>query len=174
MRDGEYKKRRVMGTRATVRQVFAAVAALALGAAFYVANRPAAHSYLLTSASRFFGRPVQLPGGIGGSFPSFLHVFAFTLLTTAALSRHTVRASAAVAAAWCATDALFEFGQHPAVAPLIAAALPEWFAGVPLLENAGSYFLRGTFDPIDLAATMVGAAVAFLAVAWSDRKGRAP
>jgi hypothetical protein len=161
-----------MGSRATAFQVSAAVAVLAFGAVFYMVGRPVGHAYLLISAPQFLKTPIPSLGGIGGWLPSFLHVFAFTLLTTALLSRRSLRASAGVATAWCVTDALFELGQHPAVAPLIAAALPTWFAGVPLLENTGPYFLRGSFDPLDLAATVAGGGVAFLAVAWSDRHWR--
>ena len=172
-RDDLNNKTQVMVTRATVVQILAAVGALALGAAVYVAGRPAGHVYLLTSAPQLFSNPLQAFRGIGGCLPSFLHVFAFTLLTAALLAARTTRASAAVAAAWCATDALFELGQHSAVAPLIAAALPAWFAGAPLLEQIGPYFLRGTFDPADLAATVSGAGVAFLTLVWSDDHWRA-
>jgi len=162
-----------MGTRATVTQALAAVAALALGAAFYAAGRPAGHVYLLASAPQLFSTTSPSVGGIGGFLPSFLHVFAFTLLTSTVLLPRTARASVAIAAAWCVTDALFELGQHPAVAPFIPASLPVWFDGVPLLENAGPYFLRGTFDPADLAATIAGAAVAFLTIMWSNKQGEA-
>jgi len=158
-----------MGRRATVLQVLAAVAALALGAAFYTAGRPAEHVYLLTWAPQLFST-TQSFGGFGGFLPSFLHVFAFTLLTSAVLLPRTARASVAIAAAWCVTDSLFELGQHSAIAPFIAASLPAWFNGVPLLENTGPYFLRGTFDPADLAATIAGAAVSFLTIMWSNKR----
>jgi hypothetical protein len=159
-----------MGTRATVLQVLAAVAALALGAALYIAGRPGGHVYLLASVPQLFSTTSRSLGGIGDFLPSFIHVFAFTLLSAAVLSPRTPGSTAAVVAAWCLTDGLFEFGQHPAVAPLIAALLPSWFDRVPLLENTGPYFLRGTFDPADLAAILAGAAVAFLTIVWSNKQ----
>jgi hypothetical protein len=138
--------------------------AMVAGLAVYAIDRPAAHVYLLPSVLAFSDSPRNFFGAIGASLPSFLHVFAFSLLTAAVATSRTARAAAIVAGAWCATDLLFELGQHPALAPTIGASLPPWFAGVPMLENVEPYFLRGTFDPADLVATVAGAAVAYLTI----------
>jgi hypothetical protein len=148
-----------------------AIAALAVGVGLYVVDRPAVHVYLLPPALTLPGAPVWVSGVLGGSLPSFLHVFAFTLFTAAVLTPRTARSAAAITVAWCATDVLFELAQHPLLAPRIAAALPDWIGGIPLLDNIGPYFLRGTFDPADIAAIVVGAAFAYLTIRWTNKLG---
>jgi hypothetical protein len=159
------------GIRVTFLWVACAVAALGLGVGLYIVDRSAAHVYLLPSALTLPGAPVWASGVLGGSLPSFLHVFAFILLTAAVLAPRTARSVAAIAAAWCAIDVLFELGQLPLLAPRIAAALPDWFRHVPLLDNVGPYFLRGTFDPADMAAILVGAALGYLTITWTKKPG---
>jgi hypothetical protein len=162
---------RTIGIPVTFLWVACAVAALAVAAGLYIVDRSPADVYLFPSALAFPGAPVLSAGVLGGSLPSFLHVFAFILFTAAVLGPRTVRSTAAIAAAWCVTDILFELGQYPLLAPRIAAALPHWFRNVPLLDNVGPYFLRGTFDPADMAAIVVGAAFAYLTITWTREKG---
>jgi hypothetical protein len=154
--------------------LFTAATALAAGVAVYVADRPAATAYLLPQALTLTDNPGALFGTLGAFLPSFVHVYAFTLLTATVVSSSTPWSAAAIATAWCITDSLFELGQHPVIAPLIAQSLPAWFNDVPLLENVGPYFLRGTFDPADLIATLAGAAVAYLTINRSSKQGGVP
>jgi hypothetical protein len=70
---------------------------------------------------------------------------------------------------WFAVDSAFEIAQHPAITPMIAAAVPGWFAQIPLLDNTTAYFRFGTFDPLDLAAITVGALAAWLTIELSQR-----
>jgi len=65
---------------------------------------------------------------------------------------------------WSCTP-LLELGQHPALAPLAAAALPRWIARVPVLDHLTAYCLGGTFDRGDLFASGVGAIGARAALA---------
>jgi hypothetical protein len=141
-----------------------AILAMVAGLLVYAIDRPVPQTYLLPSVLAYSDSPRNIFGAAGASLPSFLHVFAFSLLTAAVVTLRTARAAAIVAGAWCGTDLLFEFGQHPALAPVIDASLPSWFASVPMLENVGPYLLRGSFDPVDLAATLAGAALAFLTI----------
>jgi hypothetical protein len=145
--------------------------AFALGAVVYIASRSPDHTYLLPHTLALAVGPGIVPGFVGASLPSLVHVFAFTLLTAAVLAPRTAAAAAAIAAAWGAADVLFELGQYPTIATAVAAALPTWFRGVPLLENVGPYFLNGTFDPADLVATAAGAAAAYLTIVLSSRQG---
>ena len=39
--------------------------------------------------------------------------------------------------------------------------IPTWFSGMPFLENTENYFLRGTFDIIDLVAVALGTVIAY-------------
>ena len=141
-----------------------AIAAMAAGVVLYVIDRPVPHVYLLPSVIAFAGSPGTIPGAISASLPSFVHVYAFSLLTAAVAGSRSTRSGALIAGAWCAIDVLFELGQHTAFAPHISGAMPAWFGDVPLLENIGPYFLRGTFDPADLVATVAGAIVAYLSI----------
>jgi len=59
-------------------------------------------------------------GVVRGQLPEFLHVFAFSLLTAAAL-RVTSCAAWASCAAWRLIDSLFELGQHPTPGPVPVA-----------------------------------------------------
>lgn len=130
-----------------------AVAALAVGVAIYVLDRPPGSAYLLPRSATLFP-DISLPFGIMGDWlPAFLHVFAFSLLTAALLSATRV-AAAGACAAWWAIDSLFELGQHPAVSPHLGAA----------------YFVRGSFDPADLLATAVGALCAFATLTLIRRR----
>jgi hypothetical protein len=163
-----------MANRAAFLWLFIAAMALALGVGVYVVDRSATQVYLLPAALTLPRSPEPLFGVLSGFLPGFLHVFAFTLLTAAVLTVRSMRAAATVAAAWCVTDLLFEIGQHPAIAPVIAATLPAWFAGIPLLENAGPYFLRGTFDAADIAATVAGAVLAYFTILSTRSQGGVP
>lgn len=154
---------KLWGTFATV--------AMAIGVLVYVVDRPASQVYLLPSALSFTSTPGIFVGAIDASLPSFLHVYAFSLLTAAVT---TTRAPATIAGAWCATELLFELGQHPAIAPAIAAAMPAWFSAIPLLENIGPYFVRGTFDPADISATIAGALIAYLTIIFTRTQKDAP
>jgi hypothetical protein len=148
-----------------------ASAALALGLLVYALDRPPGSAYFLpadwslaANHSRWFGR-------LGGYVPEFAHVYAFSLLTVIVLGAWRKLALPSCAA-WWAIDSLFEIGQHAAISPHIAAAVPRWFDGIPFLENAAPYFLRGTFDPWDLVAIAFGALAAFATVLLLQWEGR--
>jgi hypothetical protein len=146
--------------------------ALMTGALVYLAGRPTGSAYFLPAWATLAQQAGGIFGTADGFLPSFTHVFAFTLLTAAVMRPRSLRGTAVVAGAWCATDVLFEIGQHPAIASTVSAALPVWFGGLPMLDNVGPYFLHGTFDPADIAATVAGAAVAYLMLALSDHPRR--
>lgn len=88
-------------------------------------------------------------GPLGGSLPSLTHAFSFTLLSALVLGA-THRAALTSAALWLSTEVAFEVGQHPAIAARLDA------------PGLGSFFRYSTFDPLDLAACVVGVAAALL------------
>lgn len=141
----------------------AALGALAIGMLVYALDRLPESVYFLPAGWSLAEDGVRWFGSLGGQLPEFLHVYAFALLTAAVLasSRGLALLSCAV---WWGLDTLFEIGQHPAVSPAITAALPAWFEAVPFLENTGSYFTRGTFDPLDFIAIAVGAVAAYFTI----------
>jgi hypothetical protein len=115
-------------------------------------------------ASGFSPRP--LFGPLGGSLPSFLHVFAFILLTAAVL-RPGPRLGGAICMTWVVVDGLFEIGQLEGVRGPLVAWLPEWFSDLWLLNRLAPYFQFGTFDILDLALIVTGGIAAYLYVVWT-------
>lgn len=137
--------------------------ALAIGALVYLADRDPSRAMLQPVWAELGGG--GLFGAIGQWLPSFVHPFAFSLLTAAVL-QPAQGTRLAVCATWGAVNIAFECGQHAGVsAPLSATLrdglLPAW-AGGPLAH----YFLHGSFDLADIAAVLLGtlAAAAVLCV----------
>ena len=102
-------------------------------------------------------------GAIGGWLPSFVHSFAFGLLTALLLPRR-IGAAAAACGGWALVDSLAELGQHAALSPALVAAIEQVFGTGPLASALGRYFARGAFDLADLVAGLAGAALAFVAL----------
>jgi len=130
------------------------VAALALiiGGLVYVWDRGAGSAMLLP---HFIGHQPGAPlffGYLGGSLPSFVHVLAFALLTAVILG-HGWRARFIACVSWGLIGGLVELGQHSIFKFQLAHHLPAVF---------GNYFLHGTFDPIDVLATLLGVLTAGL------------
>ncbi len=181
-------QRRTSGPRATLALALVAALALALGTAVYLLDRPAGSAWLLPSAWQAghaaaagwagTAAPADTAGlaaagtwfGAAGLWlPSLVHAFAFSVLTALMLPR---RAGPAVAAClgWALVDTLFELGQHPAIAPSLAAGLASTFDGAPLALRVGRYFTQGSFDVADIVAGCCGAALAGLALAFAHRR----
>jgi len=135
-------------------------AALGVGALVYVVDRPEGATALPQNLA-FFQPTVRLFGVLGQSLPSFVHVFAFSVLTTALLGASR-RAAIAACAGWVLVNAAFEFGQYPAIAACLSQLTPAWFENIPILARAKGYFLYGTFDPMDLLFIALGALAAYL------------
>ena len=65
---------------------------------------------------------------------------------------------------WGAIDGLFELGQLDAAKDALRASIPGSLADVWLLDRTVSYFTLGTFDRMDLASIVLGAAAAFIVI----------
>lgn len=145
--------------------LYAVIAAVALcaGVLVYLLDRQPEHTYFLFHGLTLAHAPHAWFGVAGNHLPAFLHVYAFILLTVAVAGASNARLGG-ICAAWFVIAALFELGQHAAAAPLIAASLPTWFATIPLLDNTAAYFLRGTFDLLDLLVLALGTVAAALTV----------
>ena len=107
-------------------------------------------------------------GVVGHSLPTFAHVFAFCLLTAALLAVGT-EAAITVCLGWFLVDVAFELGQHSALAPALSTLIPPWFAHLLILNQTDSYFLDGTFDPLDLLAIALGALAAYVVIQRTAR-----
>jgi hypothetical protein len=151
-------------------QVVVAVSVLVIGALVYVLDRPTGAVPFFTTVS-LDGQLPSVFGTIGNSLPTFAHVFALSVLTAAWLGRKKC-AGLSACLFWFGLDTAFEVGQHPQVAQRIVQFMPSWFERLPLLEQADTYFLAGTFDTWDLISIAAGAAAAYLAIVCTTPKDR--
>lgn len=130
---------------------------LLLGVLVYLTDRPVASGALVPHVAALAGHPVF--GAVGQWLPSFVHPFAFSLLTAAALpARGAFRYGACVA--WGVVNLAFELGQHAALQRALAQALTDAFGSSAPVRGLADYFLRGTFDPGDAIAILLGALAA--------------
>ena len=130
------------------------------GIALYVIARPSGSTYFFGKLLHlsFSSRIIKLPFLVQGSFPDFVHPFAFSLIGMGLLS--LTRASRlCICSSFLLMNLFFKIGQNYKYA--FAAQVPKWFGGIPIIENTGPFFLRGTFDVNDIFAMIVGAAAAF-------------
>ena len=153
-----------MFKRPSVLYVLIAIAALAVGLLVYLFDRRPEHVYFLSHGFALAHALYSLFGVVGNYLPTFVHVYAFILLTVAVAGSTQARLIG-ICAAWFVIAALFECAQLPAIAGSIAVALPAWFARVPILDNTAAYFLDGTFDVLDLLSIVLGTAAAYFTVA---------
>ena len=107
-------------------------------------------------SSQYWALP--FPTGIGGALPSFLHVFAFSLLLGGLMACRK-RGYLIICCAWLFTNVLFELGQRYPISA--SEVIPKWFDAMFILQSARNYFLNGTFDFLDLLASSVGAVAAY-------------
>ncbi len=139
---------------------------LAIGVLVYLTDRAASRAVLMPTIGSHAG--MHLFGVVGLWLPSFVHPFAFSLFTAAALpSRRMPRYGACVA--WCAVNVAFEIGQHPQVRQHLAAFLEAALGRTPIVRSLANYFLRGTFDLGDIAAALLAAFAAAVVLGLLDR-----
>jgi hypothetical protein len=152
-----------------VTQLVAAGIALSVGVAVYLLDRQTDSVYFLARWIAPAEETYSSFGVLGNHLPTFVHVYAFILLTAvlAAASRaHAI----AICLLWLGIDSLFEFAQMPVIARRIAGSIPDWFSGIPFLENTSAYFLAGTFDLLDLCSIAAGALAAYVTIVISNRR----
>lgn len=142
---------------------FSALAALALacGMLVYMTDRNAARVLLLPNMAALDAGP--LFGALGQWLPSFVHPFAFSLLSAAARPRSAAPAYG-VCAAWWAVNIVFEVGQHELIGAHIAEFLQRALGRTGLARTLANYFLHGTFDAGDIMAATAGALAAALVI----------
>lgn len=151
------------------REIVIGLLALGLGVALYVLDRPASQTYFVPDALSLFEQTPSVFGALGNHLPTFLHVFALCLITCGVLGSG-LREAAVVCLLWLLVDVFFELGQHQDIAHKIVPYLPNWFKGIPFLENTADYFVQGRFDPVDLIAILFGAIASFLLILVLQQK----
>lgn len=150
-------------------QVGIALFALLVGTLTYLLGR-SVQAYFVPDSLFSDGTLAALFSPIGNHLPTFAHTLAFTLLTTAVVWPWP-RYLAASCVAWFTVELLMELGQHDAVAAHLAAAMPNVFHDVAVLEAIPRYFLYGTFDPLDLLSITLGSVCAWLSVMGIRKQG---
>jgi hypothetical protein len=131
---------------------------LATGILVYALDRGGAVYFL----HGWTATPAKTPvfGSLGDHLPTFLHTLVFILIT-AAILRPWPRLIPGICAAWLVIESLFELGQLAPFDGRIAALVPSWFESVPVLQITADYFIRGTYDALDIVSIVLGAVVAY-------------
>ena len=146
------------------KQIIIGLVALFTGSLVYLIDRPPDQTYFVYSSPINISLSNTIPnlfGTIGNSLPAFIHIFSFILIT-AGLIFCNKRGYLIICLSWFLVDCAFELGQK--FNDLASKIIPDWFAGIPFLENTENYFLQGTFDFIDLAAIAFGTVIAYFAL----------
>lgn len=142
-------------------QILIGVVWLLIGSVVYLIDRPPNQTYFVYSSRVKISLYETLPnvfGAIGNSLPDFLHVFSFILITAGLVSCQK-RGYVIICLSWFSFDLSFELGQKYNELPL--KIIPNWFKGIPFLENTENYFSRGTFDILDVTAIALGTVIAY-------------
>ena len=144
---------------------------LLIGIMVYLMGRPAGAAPGILAPFNIFHvtSDVRLWGVLAHSLPTLTHTAAFILLTTALLDCRP-GVGAVVATLWLLLEALFELGQHEMLSASFASAVPAWWEALPGFRGTRDYFLRGSFDPLDLASIALGALVAYFIVSVDYRR----
>lgn len=145
------------------------IGALSVGVLVYAFDRQPELTYFLPGWLSLNSQFGSLFGILGNYLPTFLHVYAFILLTVV-VAVPTITKLVPVCVAWFCLDSLFEIAQLDQIAHWVATHTPAWFTGVPFLENTANYFLMGTFDVSDLLSIAAGTIAAYLTVSILTRR----
>lgn len=146
-----------------------AIGALCVGVLVYIFDRQSEVVYFLPDWLSLEIHIGGLFGSIGNYLPTFIHVYAFILLTVV-VAVPSITKLIPVCIAWFTLDTLFEVAQLNTVAHWIGNHIPSWFSGIPFLENTADYFLMGTFDVFDLISIVTGTLAAYLSIVLITRR----
>jgi len=151
-------------------QILIGAIGLLIGSLVYLIDRSPDQTYFVYSSPVNISLSNTIPnlfGLIGNSLPEFIHVFSFILITAGLLFCNK-RSYIIICFGWFLVDSAFEVGQK--FNTWSSSIIPDWFTGIPFLENTENYFLQGTFDLIDLAAIFFGAAIAYFVLLATGKR----
>jgi len=152
------------------KQIIIGFVTLFIGSLIYLIDRPPDQTYFVYSSPVNISLFTTIPNifvVIGGSLPEFIHVFSFIVIT-AGLIFCNKRGYLIICLPWFLIDCVFEVGQN--VNTCSSNIIPDWFARIPFLENTENYFLKGTFDYLDLAAIAFGTLTAYFVLLTTDKR----
>ncbi|MEA3358046.1 MAG: hypothetical protein U9R17_01340 [Thermodesulfobacteriota bacterium] len=142
-------------------QIIIGVVGLIIGSLVYITDRSPEEIYFINRLkipTDIFQKVPNLFGLTGNSLPDLLHVFSFILITAGLLSNKK-KWYIIICLGWFFLDIAFELGQKFKSWPV--SMIPDWFQGVPFLENSKNYFQGGAFDIYDIVAIAVGTVMAY-------------
>jgi hypothetical protein len=154
------------------RQILIGLVVLLLGLLVYLVDRPPDQTYFVYKLGIDISLYNILPnlfGIIGNSLPDFVHPFSFILIT-AGLITFKKKGYIIICLSWFFVNCEFEFGQK--FNSWSSTIIPDWFAGIPFLENTENYFVHGTFDSFDLAAITIGTVIAYFVLIITNKSER--
>ena len=140
-----------------------AVVSLSVAVAVYCLARyypPALLEPLQATQSILAARP-----DLFGSLPSLFYILAVGLLLGSCAT--TPAGSRLHCSLWVGLGIALEVTQHPLIAVPLSSWLPD-ILGDSVWTLTGPYWLRGSFDPADLLATIVGGAIALAILAYTQ------
>ena len=142
---------------------------LVTGTFLYLVARPPEEIYFIYTTNydlSLFHSVPNLFGKFSNWLPTFLHPFSFILLTAGIITFRR-RNYITICLFWFAVNVLFELAQK--YKTFSTAIIPEWFSGIPYLENSQDYFQNGVFDYFDLIAIALGAIAAYFILLFTER-----
>jgi hypothetical protein len=145
------------------KQILIGALALGLGVALYVLDRSPTQTYFLPDTLSLFSATPSVFGVLGNHLPTFLHAFAFCLISAGVLDCKR-RGALVICLFWLFIDGAFEIGQHPIASEIIIPMIPKLFFDIPVLDNTADYFAQGRFDPVDLISILLGAVCAYFLI----------
>ena len=134
-----------------------------MGVLLYALDRQHDHVYFLSAWTPANHPASRVFGPLGNYLPTFIHVYAFILLTVV-VAAPAMNKIIPICLAWFTLESLFELGQIDSSARWIAQHIPAWFSGIPFLENTSNYFLFGKFDVLDLLSIAAGTSAAYFTI----------
>ena len=158
-----------MNNRSDALQLTTVVLALGIGVLVYLLDRQPDNVYFIPGWVSIAGSVNPIFGQIGNNLPTFIHVYAFILLTVIIMSPSPGKVFW-ICVTWFSVDSLFELAQLTQIANWIAEHVPAWFIGIPFLENTAAYFLAGTFDILDIISIAMGTVTAYLTIRYSNKR----
>jgi len=151
--------------------IIAGTLCLLFGALIYFSDRPQDQIYFITKFhlhQSFISDIPRIFGAFGGCLPSFFHVMAFSFIT-AGIIASTKRGYLLVCSFWLLIDLAFEVGQYFRG---MNSFVPDWFVGMPFIENTKNFFLYGTFDVLDIAGIAIGTLIVYFALIVTNMRKR--
>jgi hypothetical protein len=163
IKDAAVSRGELRSCKANVPQILVGLGGLSLGALIYLFERsPGSYGFgAIVRDSLGFIRPHRVVFGVlANNLPSFVHVFAFSLMTAGLLPTRR-KGDLLICLLWFLIDTAIEIGQG--LKPVCLAILPDWLDVLtPPMANLQEYFRYGTFDIRDIIAGLLGALAAFV------------